>query len=197
MISPGLRALPPGRFSDAAMIPTVRTGRSSRATACIAPKTAAAPDISNFMSHMPSEPLMEMPPESNVMPLPTRTTGRSSGLPPVCSSTMTLGGSALPCATARMVRMPRSAIPVSSMTSHFSPTLAAICCARSASPAGVRSFPGAVARSRAHEVASARICPASAPRSTSVCRVPSNSTIVSLDGPDGPSSSSVLYAVYL
>ena len=39
------------------------------------PSTAAAPDMSNFISSMLSAGLMEMPPESNVTPFPTRHTG--------------------------------------------------------------------------------------------------------------------------
>src|SRR5690625_5893811 len=36
--------------------------------------TAAAPDISDFMASMPWAGLIERPPESNVMPLPTSAT---------------------------------------------------------------------------------------------------------------------------
>ena len=36
--------------------------------------TAAAPPMSDFMSSMPAAGLIEMPPESKVMPLPTRAT---------------------------------------------------------------------------------------------------------------------------
>jgi hypothetical protein len=39
-------------------------------SACIAPSTAAPPDMSYFIFSMPSAGLSEMPPVSNVMPLP-------------------------------------------------------------------------------------------------------------------------------
>ena len=40
----------------------------------MAPITAAAPDMSVFIVSMPSAVLSDRPPESNVMPLPTRAT---------------------------------------------------------------------------------------------------------------------------
>ena len=38
----------------------------------MAPSTAAAPDLSVFIVSMPSAVLIDRPPESNVIPLPTR-----------------------------------------------------------------------------------------------------------------------------
>jgi len=49
--------------------------------ACMAPMTAAAPHMSYFISSIASPGLIEMPPESNVMPLPTSTTGAGALLP--------------------------------------------------------------------------------------------------------------------
>ena len=43
--------------------------------------TAAAPAMSDFISHMPAAGLMLMPPVSNVMPLPTRATRFGSVTP--------------------------------------------------------------------------------------------------------------------
>jgi hypothetical protein len=60
------------------------------------PSTAAAPDMSNFMSSMFCAGLIEIPPVSNVTPFPTSTTGAASD--PLYSSTMKRGSSALPCA---------------------------------------------------------------------------------------------------
>ena len=50
---------------------TTRTPGCNAAMACMAPIMAAAPAMSYFILSMPSAPLMEMPPVSNVMPLPT------------------------------------------------------------------------------------------------------------------------------
>jgi hypothetical protein len=72
-ISPGLVAPPPGMFSAKAAIATTFTGAWLRARDRTAPVTAAAPDMSPFISHMPWPGLIEMPPESKVMPLPTST----------------------------------------------------------------------------------------------------------------------------
>jgi hypothetical protein len=51
----------------------------SRAMACMAPIIAAAPAMSYFIFSMPSAGLMEMPPVSKVMPLPTKAHNRSTG----------------------------------------------------------------------------------------------------------------------
>ena len=50
--------------------PSRRLDGFSRAMACMAPITAAPPAMSYFIFSMPSEGLMEMPPVSNVTPLP-------------------------------------------------------------------------------------------------------------------------------
>ena len=47
--------------------------------------TAPAPPISHFIISMPAGGFREIPPESNVTPLPTKATGDSSFLPPLCS----------------------------------------------------------------------------------------------------------------
>ena len=70
-MSPGLTAWPLGMFSVAPSTLTTRTGRPSRAIAPVASSTAAAPDMSNFISLIFSAGLIEMPPVSNVTPLPT------------------------------------------------------------------------------------------------------------------------------
>ena len=56
-------------FSAAAITPTTRRGSLSRAAARRAPKTAAAPDMSCFMSPIPSAGLIEIPPESKAYEL--------------------------------------------------------------------------------------------------------------------------------
>ena len=71
-MSPGLIARPPGMFSVAGTTPMTRIGAPSSAIARIAHATAAPPAMSSFIRSMPSAGLIEMPPVSNVMPLPTR-----------------------------------------------------------------------------------------------------------------------------
>ena len=80
--SPGLIARPPGMFSQAGIRPTRLTRAFSCATARKVPSTLAAPPMSNFISSISAAGLIEMPPVSNVMPLPTSTTGASSAPAP-------------------------------------------------------------------------------------------------------------------
>ncbi|MND06671.1 hypothetical protein D3C83_281770 [compost metagenome] len=58
-------------FSVEGMTATRSTASSSSAIAVTASSTAAAPDMSIFISCMPEEGLIEMPPVSKVTPLPT------------------------------------------------------------------------------------------------------------------------------
>jgi len=60
-------------FSAAATIACTSTSGRTVATAAIAPSTAAAPPMSDFISPIPAAGLMHSPPESKVMPLPTNT----------------------------------------------------------------------------------------------------------------------------
>ena len=71
-MSPGRCALPSGIFSAQASTPITLHFRPKRAMARIAPSTAPAPVISSFISPMLSSGLMEIPPLSKVMPLPTK-----------------------------------------------------------------------------------------------------------------------------
>ena len=73
--SPGLVARPEGMFSQAGMRPTTLTGAFISAIVRNVPSTAAAPHMSNFIWSMSRPGLSEMPPVSNVMPLPTSTHG--------------------------------------------------------------------------------------------------------------------------
>jgi hypothetical protein len=70
--SPGLFALPSGMFSEVGTKPCTSTSGSNPASAWNAPRTAAPPDISYFISSIRAEGLMLVPPESKVSPLPTR-----------------------------------------------------------------------------------------------------------------------------
>src|SRR5215212_7494069 len=64
--SPGLKASPLGRFSVAGTRAMTLSARSSAPSASIVPSTAAPPLMSNFMSSIPPDGLIEMPPESKV-----------------------------------------------------------------------------------------------------------------------------------
>ena len=81
--SPGFTAVPDGRFSVAAAMPTTFTFGFSCATARMVCKTAAAPAMSSFMDAMPSAGFRLSPPESNVMPLPTMATVFAPDPPPL------------------------------------------------------------------------------------------------------------------
>ena len=117
--------------------------RAARSRAC-APTTAAPPAMSSFIRSMPSAGLIEMPPVSNVMPLPTRPSTGPSGAPGGSwRSTISRGGSALPRATPSSSPMPSAAISFSSRTSTSSAAAAAISAAR------VRRTRAASARCRA------------------------------------------------
>ena len=69
--SPSLYADGPVMFSTSPIRPITLTGSLSRAMACIAPSTVAAPDMSHFIVSIESVGLSDRPPESNVTPLPT------------------------------------------------------------------------------------------------------------------------------
>ena len=70
-MSPGLTALPLGMFSVEGTTAVRVTGRPSRAIASVASSTAAPPDMSNFISCILAEGLIEIPPVSKVTALPT------------------------------------------------------------------------------------------------------------------------------
>ncbi len=148
--SPGFVAVPLGRFSQAATMPTTFRRGFSSAMALIVPSTLAAPHMSNFISSMPAPGLMEMPPESKVMPLPTSTCGRAPFAPPRYSSTISFAGSLLPAVTESRAPIFSSAIFFSSNTLHCRRG----CCAASARALaarcdGVQMFAGRLPSSRA------------------------------------------------
>ena len=97
-------------------------GRFSSAIARIAQMTAAPPAMSSFIRSMPSAGLIEMPPVSNVMPLPTSPSTGVAGAPGgLWRITITRGGSALPRATPSSRPIPSCAISCSSRTSTREP----------------------------------------------------------------------------
>src|SRR4026207_1450636 len=77
-MSPGLVACPLGMFSQAGTLPARVGGSPMIAAALIAPKTLAAPVMSNFISSMPGGCLRDMPPLSEVTPLPPGHLGRGA-----------------------------------------------------------------------------------------------------------------------
>ena len=74
-ISPGRVAPPLGMFSAAATIVKRLIGSLASMAAFVAPKTAAAPPMSYFISSIVGGGLREMPPVSKVIPLPTSAMG--------------------------------------------------------------------------------------------------------------------------
>ena len=90
--SPGLIALPLGMFSQAGIRPTRLIFGFSCATARKVPSTLAAPPMSNFISSISAAGLIEMPPVSKVMPLPTSTSGAADLAAPWYCSTMNFSG---------------------------------------------------------------------------------------------------------
>src|SRR5262249_31284369 len=99
--SPGFTASPDGMFVVEPMRPTTLMGSSNRPIASIAPRTPAAPHMSNFIHSMPCAGLIEMPPESKQSPFPTSATGCALAAPLRYSMAMSFGSCDVPCATER------------------------------------------------------------------------------------------------
>ena len=160
--SPGRMAAPEGMFSVAAIRPWTSTCGLSAGSARMMPSTAAAPDMSSFMRSMPSALLRSRPPESKVMPLPMTATflRLRDG---VHDRWMNLGGCSLPAATPRNAPMPSFLQSSRSSTCSLIPPALAISAATSARCVGCTSLAGALMRSRANHVASAKIWPRRAP----------------------------------
>ena len=72
--SPGFVARPPGMFSVTGVTPVTFTLTPRSPQADSVAITAAAPLISVFIVSIPPAVFSERPPESNVMPLPAKTT---------------------------------------------------------------------------------------------------------------------------
>ena len=70
-----MTARPSGMFSQAGIRPITLSAGFRSASARNTPSTLAAPPMSNFIWSMSGAGLIEMPPVSKVMPLPTSTTG--------------------------------------------------------------------------------------------------------------------------
>src|SRR5450755_239941 len=72
MTSEGRCAVPDGMFSAKGAQPVTLTASFSDAIATIDVSTAAAPPISDFIHSIGAAGFNDRPPESKVMPLPTR-----------------------------------------------------------------------------------------------------------------------------
>ena len=84
-MSPGRIARSDGMFSVAPTTATARSGSPRRATAPSASRTAAPPDMSNFMPAMDPAGLIDSPPLSKVTALPTSPSSGASGPASGCS----------------------------------------------------------------------------------------------------------------
>ena len=115
-MSPGLFASPSGRFSELGTTPITLIGSSSSAQAARVPSTLAPPHMSYFISSIAAAGLIEIPPASNVSPLPTSATGLAPGLPPEYSMTMSFAGCRLPRDTDSRAPMPSFCICASDST---------------------------------------------------------------------------------
>ena len=155
-------ARPPGMFSVVGTTPMTRIGAFSAAMARIAHTTAAPPAMSSFIRSMPSAGLIEMPPVSNVMPLPTSpSTGRRRRAGGSWRITISRGGSLLPRATPSSRPMPSCSIGL--FVEHLERQAAArddVAPTRRANSRGVSVLPGSLHSSRARLLHS----PSSRPR---------------------------------
>ena len=164
------------------------------AIARIAPSTAAPPDMSCFISSIEAAGLMEIPPVSNVIPLPTRAMvgRRLEGRRGPYSRTISRGGCALPRPTARIAPIFSFLSSASASTLTRRSVSSASLRACSAIQAGVCTLPGSLDSSRAKFVDVATISPIRAPlRIGALWR--SSAGISSQLSRTGGDSSSVLY----
>jgi hypothetical protein len=142
-------------FSAIGTVAVTATGSSSRAASTVVATTAAAPLMSDVMWSMLAAGLIEMPPVSNVMPLPTRATEARGESPPDQRSRTSRGLREEPWPTPSTPPYPAAASAASSSTSTSRPAAPASSTARAANDAGNRSFGGVLTRSRAVLTASA------------------------------------------
>ena len=117
-MSPGLVARPDGMFSQVGITPSTFTLSFSSAAARSAPSTEAAPHMSNFISSISAAGLIEMPPVSNVIPLPTSAIGsvKRPRLAPWYLATIRRGGWSEPFVTDRKAPIRSASICLRSST---------------------------------------------------------------------------------
>ena len=167
-MSPGRVARPPGMFSQAGTMPTTLIRGCNSPSAAMVPMTLAAPHMSNFISSILADGLMEIPPVSKVTPLPQIATGAVWLSAPLYCMTIRRAGSSAPCVTESSAPIFRRCISSSSRTS------VSRCSKRSANARassarwdGVQTFAGRLPRSRASLTPAAIAWPSVAPRSAS------------------------------
>ncbi len=146
------------------MSPTTLTAGRSRPITSKRPRTAAAPDMSYFISSILSAGFSEMPPASKLTPLPTKQQGGSRSAPRYCN-TMNRGSSLDPCATAMSAAIPSFSMAAGPMTRTRWPCSLPSLRATSARYEGVQRLPGSAWRSRARRCPSAIAAPTVRPRS--------------------------------
>ena len=135
--SPGLTARPSGMFSQLGISPTTLIAGLSSASARKTPSTLAAPHMSNFISSISAAGLIEMPPVSNVIPLPISTVGAFDLTAPSYRSTTNRSSCSEPLATAMNAPIPNFATCFGPSTSHLMRGILASPLAASASIDGV------------------------------------------------------------
>ncbi len=155
MMSPGRMASPSGMFSTRPITPTTLSFALRAASACMSPTTQAAPPMSPFMSSMPAEGLIEMPPESKQTPFPTTARGfaRFDRDPFQRIVTRRLSR-ADPRPTASSAFIPSLPIAFSSSVSTMTPSFSSAL-ARAANSRGKRTLGGSLTRLRASSTPSA------------------------------------------
>ena len=126
---------------------------------------------------MSADGLIEMPPVSNVMPLPTSTTGFAFFGALRYSNTMNRGGSSLPRVTDRNEPMPSFSMALRSSTFTFRPWALPMRWASSPSQVGVQWLPGRLAHSRASVTPAAMASPCFKPAFTAACAETSHSRL--------------------
>ena len=183
-MSPGRVAEPLGRFSVTGASATTFTGRRSAFAARTHARTVAAPIMSYFISPIDAAGLIEIPPESNVIPFPTRT-AVPRGFAGRYSAMMNAGGRALPALTARRPAIRSAAIRALPRTCTVSPSRRPASIAACASSAGPRSLAGVFPRSRAQETASATTCASATAERSDCVATPSAGTTTALVRPLG------------
>ena len=137
-------------------------GNSNSTMAFIVPRTAPAPHISNFISSIPLPGLREIPPVSNVIPLPTKATVCLAFSGKYSRKTIRPGTSD-PLETPRNISIPSSDIFSSSKKLNFSFPSEALAksCATCRRSSGVRSLGAVLPRSLVKLVPRAMLTPLS------------------------------------
>ena len=138
--------------------------------------------MSYFISPIEAAGLSEMPPESNVIPLPTSTTVPRA-FRGACSPTRNTGGRALPALTPSSPPIFSFWIARLSRIRNRNPPRAARALASRASSIGPRSLPGVLPTSRIHPTAPATASASRAARAKERALRPGGGTTVARAAP--------------